>query len=772
MADEPLAEWNQEEADLLRGLFLSEAEGHLRHIAEAQQALARATEAAPPGAPPGMGPAPETEAVDGLFRHLHTLKGAAGSVGFGGIAQAAHDLEELCADIRTGQLAPTPGILERIDEGVASLRALLDGARAAPSRARPGGAGSGTGDPAAAGGGAPSAPRSDDRRRGVDRRASGPDRRQAGDRSVRVPSDRLDGLLDGVGDLLILRTRIERRLRELEGVLRDLDATRTSLRSVLGSLGAEAPVARPTTAVEVRGAGSPQRIGGLLDRLGEVEVEFTDAIAYLDRATKALGTETESLRRTGDQLEQQVRAARLVPLEWIYSRMASALREIERTTGRGAELVVKGGDIEIDKSVVEQIGDPLLHLLRNAVAHGIEPEGERVARGKPVRGRIEISARQEGEFVYVQFEDDGGGIDRELVREAMVRAGRLAPEAELGEAALLEAIFAPGFSSRAQSDALAGRGMGLNIVKKAIVRLGGDVSVEYREGAFTRFKLAVPLTAAITQALLFKVGGQVYAVPAAHVLEAVPLGLDDLQVHGRGEGGAGAPGVLRLQSLLGVEMPPGRRGAALHIRYGERSFVATCDKVIGPRTIVVRSLGPLLGQIPLYAGVTVSGAGKAQLVLDLATLAEIAHGPVRHVGPPVRRGQPRVLVVDDSRLSRETAARMLAAAGYHPVTAEDGWEAWEMLGERRFDAVVTDLEMPRVDGFELITRIRREPTLRGLPIVVLSSRTSRATRQRAVEAGANAVLPKAPSKRGLADALAALLGETAAARARASADGG
>jgi chemotaxis protein histidine kinase CheA len=738
---EPLAEWNAEEAELLRGLFLGEADIHLRHIADAQQGLARAAEHPPEAA---------LEAIDIIFRHLHTLKGAAGSVGFGAIGQATHDLEELCADIRSGNLAPTPGILERIDEGVASLRALLDGARAAPSRTRSAST--------------ISVPLPDRRR--SDRRASF-DRRQGNERTVRVASDRLDELQDGVGDLVILRTRIERRLRELEGVMRDLDATRGSLRSVLGALGTEAP----GRALADGPGDAPQRMGSLLDRLGEVEVEFTDAIAYLERATKALGTETESLRRTGDHLEEQVRRARRVSLEWVFGRLASALRELEPTAGRRAELVVHGGDIELDKGVVEQIGDPLLHLLRNAMAHGIEPEEERLARGKPPQGRIEISARQEGEFVYLQFEDDGRGIDREQVRQALVRSGKLAADEALDEPTLLSAIFEPGFSSRETSDSLAGRGMGLNIVKQAILRLGGDVSVEYRPG-MTRFRLSVPLTAAITQALLFKVGGQVYAVPAVHVVEALPIGMEDVLSHGREAAalalGPGVP-VLRLQSLLGVETPPGRRGAALRIRYGERSFVATCDKIIGPRTIVVRPLGPLVGQLPLYAGVTVSGAGKAQLVLDLAALADAAHAPAKHPHPPLRRGQPRVLVVDDSRLSREAAARVLAAAGYHPVTAEDGWEAWEMIGERRFDAVVTDLEMPRVDGFELITRIRRDPTLRGLPIIVLSSRTSQATRERAVRAGADVVLPKVPNKRGLADALAALVSD-APDRPRAASD--
>ncbi len=732
---EPLSEWQADEAQMIRGLFLQEAHDHLRRIVEAQRVL---TLAATEGAL-------QTDAIDGLLRSLHTLKGAAGSVGFGAIANATHDLEGLCADIRGGTLAPTPGILECIDNGVGGLRALLDGARATPARTRAPGPGD-SGEMVA------------ERRvrpPGVERRLR-PDRRGHGnERTVRVESERLDALLDGVGDLVILRTRIERRVRELEGVLRDIHTSRASLRNALGSIGQD------TSAVLARGDGG---IGALLDRTAEVEIEFTDSVAHLDRATKALTGETESLRRTTDHLEEELRRARLVPLDWLYQRLASALRELERAAGRQAELVVQGGEIELDKSVVEQISDPLLHLLRNAVAHGIESPAERQERGKAPRGRIDITARQEGEFVFIRFEDDGNGIDLERIRQALVRAGRISAEAPAREETLLAAMFEPGFSSREKADALAGRGMGLNIVRKSIMRLGGDVTVDYRPGAFTRFRLSVPLTAAITQALLFKVGGQVYAIPAMHVVEALPVGPDDLMVGdgGKGEGvvlpgsNTGVP-IVRLQSLLGVDLAPGKRAAALHIRYNGRGFIAAVDKIIGPRTIVVRPLGSLLGLLPLYAGVTVSGSGKAQLVLDVGALCEAAYAPSKQPGQPARRGQPRVLVVDDSRLSRETSARVLIAAGYHPVTVDDGWDAWEILNERRFDAVVTDLEMPRVDGFELIGRIRGEATLRGLPIIVLSSRTSKAIRDRALGAGANAVLPKSPHKRALTDTLAGLL---------------
>ncbi|MGA9656032.1 MAG: response regulator, partial [Polyangia bacterium] len=606
----------------------------------------------------------------------------------------------------------------------------------------------------------------------------------SGEGMLRVEAERLDVMLDGVGDLVILHTRLDRRGHELESVLRDLRVARERMRTTLGELGAglttstwepsKGSRALPRWSAAGGAGGLPVRYGQdektrLLDRLGEVEVALANFASYLDRTARALAADAGSMRHTAEQLEEQIRRARLVPMEWLYSRLGSAMRELERSCRRPVEMVVTGGEVELDKGLVDQLADPLLHLLRNALAHGIESPEVRAGRGKPARGRIEIKTVQEADTVVITFEDDGGGIDREAVRQTLLRAGRRDAAATLDDEGLVMAVFEPGFSTRPHSDSLAGRGMGLNIVERTVARMGGEVKLESQAGAFTRFRLSVPLTATITQALLFKLGGQVYVVPAAYVVEALPVGPDMLAGNSlvtfmppnQTAGNAPSLPLLRLHALLGVELPPGRRAAALHVRYGGRDFVFTCDKVIGPRTVVIRPAGPLLGLIPLYAGVTASGAGKAQLVLDLGTLAEAAFGPPRVAPPGPRRGQPRVLIVDDSRMARESASRLLSAGGYQTVTTEDGWDAWEMLGERRFDAVVTGLEMPRVDGFQLIARIRHEPTLRGLPIVVLSSRTSQSTRQRALAAGASIFLPKSRHKRSLLEAVTSCLREQA-----------
>jgi chemotaxis protein histidine kinase CheA/ActR/RegA family two-component response regulator len=730
----PLGEWSPSEAELLRSLFLDEAEKHLRQITEAQQSLARAADANLQVAP---------ELVDALFRHLHTLKGAAGSVSHDAIARAAHELEELCAEIRTGKLAPTFGILERIDEGISALRALLTSARLAAPPARA----SESFDPLTA----PAIP--PDRRRQVERRAVA-DRRTSSEGMLRVDAERLDSLLDGVGDLVILRTRLDRRGEELESVLRDLRAVRKTLRTALDDF--ETDCSRTTSAVE------DARVR-VLDRLGEVEVALSTFTSYMDRTTRALASDGTSMRLISEKLEDQIRRARLVPMEWAYSRLGSAMRELERSCRRPVDMIIAGGEVELDKSLIDQLVDPLMHLLRNALAHGIEPPEVRAQRGKPARGRIEIKTVQEGDGVVITFSDDGGGIDRNAIQQTLRRTGRQEAAEDLDDKTLRTMVFEPGFSTRANSDSLAGRGMGLNIVERTIAQMGGEIKLEFEPGAYTRFRLSVPLSAKITQALLFKLGGQVYAVPAAHVVAARTVGPAELAggslvmpMPGRQPDEPTLP-LLRLHALLGVEIPPGRRAAALQVRYGGRDFSFTCDKIIGPRTVVIRPPGPLIGLMPMFAGVTVSGAGKAQLVMDLGTLVEAAFAPPSVVPAPSRRGQPRVLVVDDSRMARESAGRLLSAAGFQTVAAEDGWDAWDILGERRFDAVVTGLEMPRVDGFQLIARIRHEPTLRGLPIVVLSSRTSPSTRQRALDVGANVFLPKSRHKRSLVEAVRSCL---------------
>jgi chemosensory pili system protein ChpA (sensor histidine kinase/response regulator) len=707
----------------LRRLFLDESSAHVAAVETALASL-RSAEGAP-----GL-----QAAAEEMLRHLHTLKGAAGTVGLDGIGDAAHRLEELCADVHAHRLEPTFGVLELLDESLATLAALLDGARVSP------------GEPAS-----------------HDSHGDGSDGAPP-PAAPHLKAAHLEAMQDGVGDLVILRARVERRLREFEGTVRDLQRTRRGLHEMVHQLSDSGPATAqvpPEPRRPPRRAGDPPGPGrdhadSLGQRLAELESQLGDAGTQLERATRALGGEVETLRRLTAQIDEELRRARKVPLSWAFQRLPHALRELELHTGRMAQLTLAGGELEVDQALAEQIAEALLHLLRNALAHGLETPEERRAAGKDPRGRIEVSARSEGDRLIVTFADDGRGLDRAEIRRALVRTGRLSAEDAPSETQMMAAIFEAGFSSRPIADQLAGRGLGLHIVKGAALRTGGDVTVEDAPGQGTRFVFSAPQPAAITLAVLFKVGAEVYAIPAAHVERAEMHATSSEGLH------------LDLHALFGHEPGPRRPATALWVRHGQLGFRLGCDKIIGPRTIVVRPLGPVLTGLPLYAGVTVSGSGKAQLVLDVATLAQLALHPAEggtHAALGATcaspRATPRVLVVDDSRLQREATARVLYAGGLSAVTAEDGLEAWELLGERHFDALITDLEMPRLDGFDLIARVRSEAALKDLPVIVVSSRTTRAPRGRALAIGADAILPKNPHRKLLLDTLTALLAHRA-----------
>lgn len=729
---DPMDEWDPADAEMLRGLFLDEAEGHLQRLQTAYAALTDA--AASATFEPG-------DNVDALFRALHTLKGAAGSVGHDAVAAAAHELEDLCAEIRTGQLYPTPGIIERMGEDLARLEALLEGARQMPlgrssNRALP--------SPAPA------------QRRAT---AASAERRVAGDRRTAIDGGAIEAVSDHVGDLVILRTRMERRLGDLVAVKRELSAGRQSMRRALASISLS--LANMTTRTV-----HDRQARRALARLTDLELEVATSLSHLDRAGHGLQADVEAVRRTTSALDANLRSLRLVTFNWLFRRLQLALDELQTSTRTPVTLMTEGGDLELDRSMPEQLFEPLLHLLRNAIIHGVESPEERARSGKPSEGHLRLTARMEGDFVFISFSDDGRGIDREGVRLALVKRQVWPADEPLSDERLLQALFEPGFSTRPSADAMAGRGMGLNIVQTSVEKLGGTVTCEFTAGGGTAFTLCVPLASAITQALLIKLAGQVYALPLAHVVAALP------PLHDTNQGllgteltlasGATLP-VLRLQGVLGLETPPDHRLSLLHVKFADRDFVITCDRIIGPRTVVVRPLGAILSLLPLFSGATVSGAGKVQLVLDVAALASLAHRNERQgASVPVRRGALRVLVVDDSRLAREAATRALATIGVQTLTAEDGWEAWELLNERRVDAVVTDLEMPRVDGFALISRIRKDPTLKRLPIVVLSSRTSAGTHERARRLGATAIVVKAPQRQALLKTLQKLLMEARA----------
>jgi chemosensory pili system protein ChpA (sensor histidine kinase/response regulator) len=677
--------------------------------------------------------------------------------------------------------------------------------------------------------------RSDDDNLFEDRRT--PDRRHE-PHILRVDAARVDSLMDAVGELVFDRTRLERRGQELRTLSRELSKTRAALRMLLGPL-------RAATISAKSGQAPPlQAVVALSARISDLEAELATHAAALARTTSTLLDDTEALRRTSSQLQNGLTQVRMTSVRTLFSRLAGPLRESARRAGKRVELATSGDDAELDKTVVEQIVDPLVQLLRNAVVHGIEAAEVRARAHKPPAGRITMAARHQGDSVYLDVSDDGGGIDVARLRMRLVALGRMSATqaAQARDERVIASIFAPGISTRDEADELAGRGVGLDVVRESIARLGGEITVASSPGEGTRFTIRLPLTTAISQALLFRVGGQVYAVPSVHVLETTAVEVSTpslpsaIALHGE------IMPLVSLHELLGAPPPSdARKLPAVVLRFADRRLAATCDKVLGPREIVVKSIGPLLAPLGIYAGATISGAGKVQLILDPAALTQLAYpaqalggdaipqlaseggsstlsgalpgitampshgppppavataahalpaGPVvpqapapattdpgappRGVGrdsgtvPVLRPGSlsgqmaqaslpRRILVADDSKSVRESVVRMLSAAGYIVDAATDGVEAWDMLQDVDYDLLVTDLEMPRLGGFELIDKARHDQRFGALPILVISSKSAEPQRHKAAQLGASGFQPKPVSRPALLEQVASLL---------------
>jgi two-component system chemotaxis sensor kinase CheA len=436
------------------------------------------------------------------------------------------------------------------------------------------------------------------------------------------------------------------------------------------------------------------------------------------------------------------------------------VRDLAREEVKEVRLRVVGADTELDKSVLELLKDPLVHLVRNAVGHGIEPPGDREARGKPREGTITLEARSEGRTAVIAVADDGAGIDARRVKEAALRRGIIQPQdaAALDEPELVALVFRPGLSTSAAVTDLSGRGVGLDVVRGNVERLHGRIEVDSSPGRGTRFRITLPLTLTTTHALLVRARGQTFAIPLASVERIVRLP--------SGEGAAMAGrralrfldrpvALVGLADVLGLPPHPAGGGdevtggppTAVIVAAAERRAAFLVDGLLGEQEIVAKSLGPQLPRVRHTAGASILGTGEVVIILSAVDLVASAQRVQVHektaapgqAGPPRRRA---VLVVDDSITTRTLEKSILEAAGYEVRVATDGVEAWTILQQTGCDLVVADVMMPRMDGFELTRRVRGDPTLKRLPVILVTSLESREDKERGAAAGADAYIVK------------------------------
>jgi two-component system chemotaxis sensor kinase CheA len=411
------------------------------------------------------------------------------------------------------------------------------------------------------------------------------------------------------------------------------------------------------------------------------------------------------------------------------------VRDLALAADKDVELVVVGSDTELDRVILERLSEPLAHLLRNAVGHGIESAAERIAAKKPPRGRIELRAEQHGSIVEIVVADDGRGVSTETLEEAR-RVG-----------SLTDVLARPGYSTAGEVTDLSGRGVGLDAVRAHVASFGGSLEVRSEPGVGTEVVLQLPLALALLEVLLFERGNAVYGISLAAVEEALTVaqtltleGRRSLELRGR------SLPLFDVASLVGSGAPQlGARPPAIVVSAGGRRIAAACDSLLGEEEVVVKPLGPLLAGVPGYIGAAILGDGRIALILDPALLTQ---GPRRGVRSPaaaktIADKMPKVLVVEDSFTVRELQKSILEAAGYRVATARDGRDALDVLDrDDEIALVVTDLEMPELDGIELTAAIRNDAARSSLPIVVVTSRGSEEDRRRGIDAGADAYMAK------------------------------
>jgi chemosensory pili system protein ChpA (sensor histidine kinase/response regulator) len=605
--------------------------------------------------------------------------------------------------------------------------------------------------------------------------------------TVRVRAPLLDRLVNHAGEVMISRSRIESEVVQLKGSLGDLTENLERLRSQLRDieLQAETQISSRMEAAKAIGESfDPLEMDRFtrFQELTRMMAESVNDVATVQRSLQRTVQSTEDdlaaqARLTRDMQDDLLRT-RMVEFESLSDRLYRVARQAAKELQKQVRLDIVGGSIEVDRGVLERMGGAFEHLLRNCVAHGIELPAERERRGKDPVGQITVSAAHEGNEVAVEFRDDGAGLDFSRIRQRGIAMGLIAPEAQPSDGELVNLIFTPGFSTAASVTELAGRGVGMDVVRSEVNALGGRIETASASGQGTSFRLVLPLTTAVTQVVMLRAGAITIAVPAT-LIEVVKR-VAALEVQGayasaQFDAGERAIPFFWLGALLQATgrsaETPGRHLAVVVVKSAAQRIALHVDEVLGNQEVVVKNLGPQLARLPGLAGVTLLASGLPALIYNPVALATLygdgARAAMRQaVAPAAAPNEPQsaeaseaaraplVLVVDDSLTVRRVTQRLLVREGYRVTLAKDGLDALEKLAEELPVVVLSDIEMPRMDGFDLVRNLRADPRLNSLPVIMITSRIAQKHREHAAELGVDHYLGKPYSEDDLLGLLA------------------
>jgi chemosensory pili system protein ChpA (sensor histidine kinase/response regulator) len=723
-------------------------------------------------------------ARDEVLRALHTLKGSARLAGALRMGELAHRMESEIehfgsdATVQTSDLEP---LLHRFD----NLQANFDGLRATGGVSAPVELPADVMADLPADIAAPVGAPGDVPQRALLARPAAnvlAPIRASSNQSVRVRSQLLDRLVNQAGEVMITRSRLEAELNQLRGSLNDLTGNLDRLRSQLRDIELQAESqmqSRLAQAKDTAAGFDPlefdrfTRVQELTRMMAESVNDVATVQRNLQRTVEATEDDLIAQARQTRELQRDLLRTRMVEFEGISDRLYRVIRLASKETGKQVKLDITGGSIEMDRGVLDRMTPAFEHLLRNCVAHGIESPEARTGAGKDAAGSILISLHQSGNDVSVEFRDDGAGLNLPRIREKALQQGLIGADQPVNDADAANLIFMPGFSTATQVTELAGRGIGMDVVRSEVNALGGRIETSTEAGKGTNFKLVLPLTTAVTQVVMLRTGALSVGVPA-NVVEIVrrATAKELQQAYNSGTfevAGEQLPfywsGAL-LQSSARSNEPQGKTLPVLVFRSAAQRIAVHVDEVLGNQEVVVKNLGPQLARLPGLAGMTVLASGAVVLIYNPVALSAVYGEQARRLSadqaqPEVMEAQagtdtglpampvmqappqiPMVLVVDDSITVRRVTQRLLAREGYRVTMAADGLQALERLAEELPTVVLSDIEMPRMDGFDLARNIRGDARLKHLPIIMITSRIAEKHREHAMELGVNNYLGK------------------------------
>jgi chemosensory pili system protein ChpA (sensor histidine kinase/response regulator) len=596
---------------------------------------------------------------------------------------------------------------------------------------------------------------------------------------ARVDAELLDQLLNISGEASIARSRLEQQLGSIDFNLGELSRTVTRLKEQLRNLEIETEAQilhRHEDESSHRGDFDPLE----LDRYSSIQqfsralAETANDVGSIQQLLENLGKETQNLlqqqARTITELQNGLMRTRMVPFQRHVQRLARIVRQAANDTGKRADLTVEGASGELDRQVLERMLPPFEHMLRNAVVHGIEKPRDRVAAGKPEAGRIVLELHREGAEVMVRLTDDGGGMNLKAIRDKGAALGLIAPGQVLSDEDAMQLILEPGFSTAGTITQQAGRGVGMDVVATEIKRLGGALHMETKPGQGTIFTIRLPFTLAISHALVVRTGDEYYALPLPTVEGVLRLSKAEVLAHLGKDASAFDYGGQKyrfqhLATFVGLEPSPLPEQdvtiPVVLVRAGEHSTGLVADELVGSREIVVKSVGPQISSIRGISGATILGDGRIVIILDIGALVRAEwRGRAQPIPvAPKDKSDKRTfaMVVDDSITVRRVTQRLLERNGMRVLTARDGMDAVTLLQDNIPDVILLDIEMPRMDGYEVAAHVRNDPRLKDVPIIMITSRVGEKHRARAIELGVDDYLGKPYQEAQLLDAIAPLV---------------